>query len=332
VEDRRKALEDFCEKLAGILFLHYSEEYQLFLRSERADIDKVLQKYHVISYEEIIVRYKKIFTHLAGKELNNETVLKIASFRTFLKGIQESFIPFKKASREAIEARKAFYEGFAEFHQIACEEYEKNILSEYHDQKDGVFVFSNSKNTIRYQEKIGKIKEATNNDSIEHLCEWIKSEKDEIDAFLEAIAQRDKYDALKNKVQEKQSLLNVEIQNIIGGKSSIKSMILGKSKEDEVAALDKQLAECSVEAERLTILHDMITLILAYNEIEKFKNGKKEKYYQIVKVTANKEKENLKNMIEYWNEIMNNENVKTADTIRIDKIEGEKTDHKSPKK
>ena len=88
---------------------------------------------------------------------------------------------------------------------------------------------------------------------------------------MEAIAQRDKYDALKNKVQEKQSLLNVEIQNIIGGKSSIKSMILGKSKEDEVAALDKQLAECSVEAERLTILHDMITLILAYNEIEKFK-------------------------------------------------------------
>lgn len=62
-------------------------------------------------------------------------------------------------------------------------------------------------------------------------------------AFLEAIAQRDKYDALKNKVQEKQSLLSVEIQNIIGGKSSIKSFLLGKSKEDEVAVLDKQLAE-----------------------------------------------------------------------------------------
>ena len=88
---------------------------------------------------------------------------------------------------------------------------------------------------------------------------------------MEAIAQRDKYDALKNKVQEKQSLLSVEIQNIIGGKSSIKSFLLGKSKEDEVAVLDKQLAECCVEVERLTILHDMITLILAYNEIEKFK-------------------------------------------------------------
>jgi len=48
---------------------------------------------------------------------------------------------------------------------------------------------------------------------------------------------------LKNKVQEKQSLLSVEIQNIIGGKSSIKSFLLGKSKEDEVAVLDKQLAE-----------------------------------------------------------------------------------------
>jgi len=44
--------------------------------------------------------------------LNNETVLKIASFRTFLKGIQESFSAFKRASKEVIEARKAFYDGF----------------------------------------------------------------------------------------------------------------------------------------------------------------------------------------------------------------------------
>ena len=79
--------------------------------------------------------------------------------------------------------RKKRIKIIAEFHQIACEEYEKNVLSEYHDQKDGVFVFSNSKNTNRFQEKLEKIKEATNNDSIEHLCEWIKSEKDEIDVL-----------------------------------------------------------------------------------------------------------------------------------------------------
>lgn len=66
VEDRRKALEDFLMKLAGISFLHYSEEYQLFLRSDKTDIEKVLHKYQTVSYEEITVQYKKVFTHLAG--------------------------------------------------------------------------------------------------------------------------------------------------------------------------------------------------------------------------------------------------------------------------
>lgn len=154
---------------------------------------------------------------------------------------------------------------------MACEEYERNILAEYHDHKEDVFVFNDAKDAVKFQERIEKIKGGSENNSIESLCIWIKSEKIEIEAFLEAIAQRDKYDALKNKVQEKQSLLSVEIQNIIGGKSSIKSFLLGKSKEDEVAVLDKQLAECCAEVETLTILHDMITLILAYNEIEKFK-------------------------------------------------------------
>ena len=49
-----------------------------------------------------------------------------------------------------------------------------------------------------------------------------------------------------------------------------------------------------------------------------------------MKVTATKEKENLKKVIEYWSDIMNNENIKNAETIRIDKIEG--GDTKSPKK
>ena len=50
-----------------------------------------------------------------------------------------------------------------------------------------------------------------------------------------------------------------------------------------------------------------------------------------MKVAATKEKENLKKMIDYWNDIMNNENIKNAETVRIDKIEGVET-HKSPKK
>jgi len=177
-------------------------------------------------------------------------------FEHFLREFKKVFHPLKEPAGKLSKPEKHFtmvlVRNFtrsrasyrlAEFHQRACEEYERNILAEYHDHREDVFVFNNVKDTMKFQEKIEKIKEGAENNSIESLCEWIKREKIEIEAFLEAIAQRDKYDALKNKVQEKQSLLSVEIQTIIGGKSSIKSFLLGKSKEDEVAVLDKQLAE-----------------------------------------------------------------------------------------
>ena len=71
----------------------------------------------------------------------------------------------------------------AEFHRIACEEYEKNILAEYHDHKEDVFVFSSAKDTMKFQERVEKIKEGSENNSIESLCVWIKSEKIEIEVY-----------------------------------------------------------------------------------------------------------------------------------------------------
>ena len=62
-------------------------------------------------------------------------------------------------------------------------------------------------------------------------------------AFLEAISQRERYENIKNKVQEKQALLNIELQNLKAGKGGMKLLLSLKSKEDEIKAIEKHLKE-----------------------------------------------------------------------------------------
>jgi len=64
-----------------------------------------------------------------------------------------------------------------------------------------------------------------------------------VKAFLEAISQRERYENIKNKVQEKQALLNIELQNLKAGKGGMKLLLSLKSKEDEIKAIEKHLKE-----------------------------------------------------------------------------------------
>ena len=52
---------------------------------------------------------------------------------------------------------------------------------------------------------------------------------------------RDKYDQLRIKTQDRQKSETADLQKIIGGKSTIKTMFSRKSKEDEISTLEKQI-------------------------------------------------------------------------------------------
>ena len=54
---------------------------------------------------------------------------------------------------------------------------------------------------------------------------------------------RDKYDQLRIKTQERQKSETTDLQKIIGGKSTIKTMFSRKSKEDEISTLEKQIVK-----------------------------------------------------------------------------------------
>jgi hypothetical protein len=43
VEDRRRFLNYFCEKVAGIKYVYYSDVFQLLIRNKGGELDKVLK-------------------------------------------------------------------------------------------------------------------------------------------------------------------------------------------------------------------------------------------------------------------------------------------------
>jgi len=76
-----------------------------------------------------------------------------------------------------------------------------------------------------------------------------------------------------------------------------------KSKEEDISTLEKQIVKTTKEVENLTMIHDMITLIIAYSEIDKFRETKMEKYYAMLKSCAEMEALSNGTIGEYWTNI-----------------------------
>jgi len=139
---------------------------------------------------------------------------------------------------------------------------------------------------------------------LEKVYDFMKSESHEIDAFVEAISMRDKYDQYRLKMQERQKSETSELQKLIGGKTTFKTLFSGKSKEEDISNLEKQIVRTTKEVENLVMLHDMITLVIAYSEVDKFRAAKIDKYFAVLKVCAEFEQINNRNIAEYWGLIL----------------------------
>jgi DNA-directed RNA polymerase subunit H (RpoH/RPB5) len=299
IEERRRFLDHFCKLVAEIPYLYYSEEFQIFLRSTNPDIDKALSNLAKSTAEEIIAKYTITFSYLSGKELNNDTIKKIVEFNSFLKKAALTFKNFKQIAKTMALAKKSYYDQFILFHNMCMVEYEKTCVAEYSGNKESKYAF-NSTNNLKLTQILMTMKQSFAQESLEKVYEFMKSESHEIDAFIESISMRDKYDQYRIKMQDRQKSETSELQKLIGGKTTFKTLFSGKSKEEDISNLEKQIVKTTKEVENLTMLHDMITLVIAYSEVDKFRATKIDKYFSILKICAEFEQINNKNIGEYW--------------------------------
>lgn len=59
---------------------------------------------------------------------------------------------------------------------------------------------------------------------------------------MEALNQREKYENLKLKTLEKQKSETEDLHKLVSGKKTLKSMFTKKTKEEEIAELEKTIA------------------------------------------------------------------------------------------
>lgn len=153
------------------------------------------------------------------------------------------------------------------------------------------------------------MKEFIGKNEFESLSEMIKVETKEIQAFIEAINMRDMYENLKNKASQRQKDLQIELQKVMAGKTTIKSLFTGKTKEEQIATLQQQIDSANKDIENLSLICDIVTVILGYIEIDRFKKEKEAHYYLVVKQIAKFEFELAKQQQEFWSYILENQNL-----------------------
>lgn len=310
IEDRRKGLDVFCKAITAIPYLHYSDEYQLFIKTNNPDIEKALSVFQKVTAEDIIARYSTSFSDLAGKELNNEVMSKISNFRMLITKAKGYLENFKRISERTVAVGKEFYSQISTFNDQVAVPYEKNVYSKYHEDLESKNVFANP-NNFKLTEQVEKIKEAASKESYIHYDDYLGEEIREIEAFIETLEQRDKFDALKIKAAEKQKSETEELHKVLAGKTTMKTLFSKKSKEEETQELEKQIATTALEVQNLNTAYDMMTLLLAYDQIPQFKTVKVNTYYQKVALLAQQELANIANAAGYWQAVVEDQNLQS---------------------
>lgn len=300
VAARKSALEVFLRKVADLPYLHYSSEYQVFLRSTGASMEQALKGYSIINYDDMIQRFAVNFQELAMIQQTSEAPLLVSRFRSFLYKISGTLKVLRATSKEIAKAKKKFYEGMAAFQNHVALEYERDVIGEYVNFTNQRNVFCDV-NTTELTDKAAKMKEAINNQSLEYFDTWIAEEVSDVRTLLEAIDQKERFEGIRRAAQKKQKDLTSDLQDITAGNFNWKTVFSSKPKDQIVTDIHAQLANIAKDIENLATLIDMITLVISHIEIDKFKKSKSEKFYKIVGIAAQNELDNLSNMAEYWN-------------------------------
>jgi len=105
-------------------------------------------------------------------------------------------------------------------------------------------------------------------------------------ALKESFIQREKYEKLKSRTEQRQKADTNSFKKYAAGKSSFESLFTRSSPEKSMATLETKISQVIIiiwpesevfkanqDIENLMVVQDMITIILAYHEIEKFKVG-----------------------------------------------------------
>ncbi|EGR30040.1 PX domain protein [Ichthyophthirius multifiliis] len=280
LEDRRKFLIYFIDKISQLPYIWYSEENYSFIRNaSNLDFEKIVEKMKKHTMDDIINKYKTTFSYLSGKEINSELQMKITYFKGFLKNSLVCLKKMKEFTKNLYETQGKFNQNFINIISNTLPQYEKSNLAEF-TQDQSLFLFINKADVSK------EIQDLTQQNEFQILYDMVRMELKEAESFLEIIQQKEDYDEKINKANLKIKSDQEELSKLQAGKTTFKSLFSTGTKDDKIQKLQKLIEETRNELDNYYILIDLITIIIAYLEIDKFKNEKSHRYYNVMNMLS----------------------------------------------
>ena len=314
IEMRTRVINDFCHKISKFDFILDSDELQIFL-IRCNDVSKAINNLPKLNYEEILARYKKIFSDVVQKieEENCELekyVKKINDAIPFMKKVLLNLKGFKKSIISTEENKEKEINYYYDLMNV-FRNFEKHTLMEYVNNDKDKLVFSNPTNKETFQ-KISDIKEQFKNPFTE-LASWIDDDILDFNAMLFSLESIINLNELLDKLNSRLTAIEDEIIKYRSNEYNYLTLWI-KWKTVEGILFDLRQEEKTTR-NTIKALNSIISIAskITLDNLEIFKVVKLQRYHKHIKKFAEVQKANGDIINKLWSYISNDPKLKDKD-------------------
>ncbi len=314
IEMRTRVINDFCHKISKFNFILDSDELQIFL-IRCNDVSKSISNLPKLNYDEILARYKKIFSDVVQKleeencELENY-VKKINDAIPFMKKMLLNLKGFKKSIISTEENKEKEINYYYDLMNV-FRNFEKLTLMEYVNNDKDKLVFSNPANKETSQ-KISDIKELFKNPFTE-LASWIDDDILDFNAMLFALESIINLNELLDKLNSRLGAIEDEIIKYQNNEYNYLTLWIKWKTVDgilfDLRQEEKNTRNTIRSLNSIILIASKITL----DNLEIFKVEKLQRYHKHIKKFAEVQKANGDIINKLWSYISNDPKLKDKD-------------------
>ena len=314
IEMRTRVINDFCHKISKFDFILDSDELQIFL-IRCNDVSKAINNLPKLNYEEILARYKKIFSDVVQKieEENCELekyVKKVNDAIPFMKKMLLNLKGFKKSIISTEENKEKEINYYYDLMNV-FRNFEKLTLMEYVNNDKDKLVFSNPANKETSQ-KISDIKELFKNPFTE-LASWIDDDILDFNAMLFALESIINLNELLDKLNSRLGAIEDEIIKYQNNEYNYLTLWIKWKTVDgilfDLRQEEKNTRNTIRSLNSIILIASKITL----DNLEIFKVEKLQRYHKHIKKFAEVQKANGDIINKLWSYISNDPKLKDKD-------------------
>ncbi len=314
IDMRTRVINDFCHKISKFNFILDSDELQIFL-IRCNDVSKSISNLPKLNYDEILARYKKIFSDVVQKleeencELENY-VKKINDAIPFMKKMLLNLKGFKKSIISTEENKEKEINYYYDLMNV-FRNFEKLTLMEYVNNDKDKLVFSNPANKETSQ-KISDIKELFKNPFTE-LASYIDDDILDFNAMLFALESIINLNELLDKLNSRLGAIEDEIIKYQNNEYNYLTLWIKWKTVDgilfDLRQEEKNTRNTIRSLNSIILIASKITL----DNLEIFKVEKLQRYHKHIKKFAEVQKANGDIINKLWSYISNDPKLKDKD-------------------